>query len=112
MRSQRLQYPEGDREVEGGDKDTSPHSTQSSGIWKRQETGRWACWEGFLSGRRRARAADEPHRSSERPEPDTSMPLGDLGGFEGLRGHREDCCGGQCLRSGEQSGGDIITGGS
>lgn len=50
------------------------------------ETDRRACWEGFLSGRQRARAAD---RSSERA---LRKPLGDLGGPGGVRDPREDGC--------------------
>lgn len=43
-----------------GEETGTPHPTKSSGSWERQETDRWACSEGFLSGRQRARAADEP----------------------------------------------------
>lgn len=59
--------PEGGQ---GGGERPQPQTPQSSGSWKRQATNRWACWAGFLSGRQRARAADESHGSFEKPEPD------------------------------------------
>lgn len=87
----------GDKKSGEGDMDPRPHPTESLGSWKRQETDRWACWEGFLTGRQRARATDEPHGSTERLEPDMSIPLEDLGGFGGLRGQRETATGGSAL---------------
>lgn len=35
----------------GTGQDPTPTHTQSSGSWRGQETDRWACWAGFLSGR-------------------------------------------------------------
>lgn len=63
-----------------GDKDHSPRPPQSSGSWRRQETNRRACWAGFLPGRQRTRAADDP-TDPQKPEPDVSTLLGDLGGL-------------------------------
>lgn len=91
---------------EGGerDKDPSLHPTKSSDSWKGQEADRRACWEGFLFGRQRAKgadgAADVSCRSSERPEPEVLMLLGDLGGLWACEGPREDGCGSRASTSG------------
>lgn len=50
-----------------------PQNLQTAGKGRR-----WAYGEGFLSGRQRARAADESLGPSKRPEPEMLMLLGDL----------------------------------
>lgn len=98
---------EGGRQGGEGDEDPSPNPTQSVGSSRRQETDRRACWEGFLSGRQRAEAAD---RSSKKSELALPRSLGDLGGPGGMRDHREHVCGGSTFE--EWGEGHLARGGS
>lgn len=70
----------------GRGQDPHPPPTQSSGSWRGQETDRWACWAGFLSGRHRPGL---PRSLQSQTPPGLRVVWGTLGALGGLGGSEE-----------------------